>query len=134
MLDKTGKQIDWELKNTVHICHECSEKMRKDWQKRNRRLKIREGDFVKVAIKDENQIIENLWFEVLTINKKCPTCKSKKIKEIEHKEYTHICEKCGDEFCEFVGRCDNVPLEIENIKLDGITHFKFKDIGNYLPK
>ena len=132
-MDTKGKMIEWELKNTVHICSECSAKMRKAWQKKNKRLKIQIGDFVKVAITDGKvQKIENLWFEVLAVNKICPTCKSDDVYESDlNPDYTHRCNNCGDYFSEFVGRCDNIPIDIENIKFDDITHFKFSDIGDY---
>lgn len=53
--------------NTFIIHKECANKRRKDWQKRNKALKIHIGDYVKLAVSDTNGE-EHLWFEVKEVS------------------------------------------------------------------
>jgi hypothetical protein len=137
MVDKNKEKTEWELhRNVVNICIDCSEKMKKDWQKKNKKIKakMRVGDYVKLAITDKNGT-EHLWFEIITINNVCPTCKGEDTYESSLREldgYTHRCNGCGDYFSEFLGRCSNVPVVIEELKENDIKPFKFKDIENYM--
>lgn len=135
-MDKNKIQTEWELnKNTIGVCKECTEDRKAEWQKQNKKLKIKEEDFVKVGVTDKKET-EHLWFQVIAINKKCPSCKSKNvnISNLKPKAFTHKCKDCGDYFNEFIGRCDNTPVVIENIKYDGLLQFKFEDIEGYIKK
>lgn len=88
--------------NTIPISKKLGEKMKKDWQKQNKGLKINVGDFVKLAVTDSNGT-EHLWFEV---------------KEVSP----------------FTGRCDNVPIVIEEVRYNNIIPFKFEEIEDYVKK
>jgi uncharacterized protein YegJ (DUF2314 family) len=81
--------------------------MRKDWQKKNKNLKINIGDFVKVKVTDKNGT-ENLWFGV-----------TKKLLWTKN---------------QFIGTCDNTPVIVECIKYGELRRFDFKDISNYIKK
>jgi len=134
-MDKNKKQTEWELnKNIIGLCKKCSDEKREKWQKQNKKLRVLVGDFAKIAITDENGT-EHLWFEVIAVNKVCPTCKSDDVYESAlNPDYNFRCNGCGDYFAEFIGRCDNTPVVIEKLKYDDVTIFKFKDIEEYLKK
>ena len=136
--DKNKQGTEWELKNnTIGMCKECSHERQKKWQKENKKLKdggINVGDCVKLPITDENGT-EHLWFEVMDVNKVCPTCKSDNVYESNlNKYFFHRCNGCGDYFAEFVGRCDNIPVVIEKIKHEDFYRFKFEDIEELFVK
>ena len=120
------------INNIIGVCKECGDDRKASWQKSNKGLKINVGDFVKIAITDKKGT-EHLWFQIIAVNKVCPTCKSDDVYESSNNpEYTHRCNNCGDYFSEFIGRCDNDAILVKVIKLNDLDKFTFKDIEEYL--
>lgn len=121
-----------KISNIIGVCKECGDDRKASWQKSNKGLKIGIGDYVKVAVTDKKGT-EHLWFQIIAVNKLCPTCKGKDVYESSNNpDYTHRCNNCGDYFNEFMGRCDNDTILVKSIKLDDIYNFKFTDIEDYI--
>lgn len=104
MEDKNLKLTEHELENNIEYhCKECSEEKLKNWQKNNSNQKIKIGDFVKIACKDDGEV-EHMWFKIVEI----------------------ISKK------KFKGKLNNMPLFVYNIKMGDIINIKFKEIEEYL--
>lgn len=98
------------MEKTEKMCPDCSKGRKEKWQKENKNKKIEIKDFVKLAISD-SKIVEHMWFEVVFI-----TYNSKNNK------------------IEYIGRCDNIPAVLSNIKINQLYNFIFEDIEDYVPR
>ncbi len=107
MTDKNKEEIESTLKNIEYMCNCCAEERKQKWQMENKDLKLQIGDYVKIAIEDKEETeTEHLWFEVIGF-------KDKNL---------------------IIGRCDNNPIAVYNIKYNQVHTFKFEDIEAYMPK
>jgi len=47
----------------VLVCEDCTTQRRQDWQRKNKKTQIRQGDLVKIAFR-QNGHVEWMWIEV----------------------------------------------------------------------
>lgn len=71
------------------------------FQKKYAKLKLKKDDYVKIKFTDLDEV-EWMWLQIM--------------------------EVLDDN--QFIGRLDNVPISIENLKLNDLVHFRFDDIVN----
>lgn len=91
--------------NIRAVCKDCSEERHKQWQQENSDKKIKEGDFVKIAVTD-NKKVEHMWFRITQI----------------------VTDK------DFFGELDNEPVLVNNIQYKDEITIKFKDIEGFIKK
>ena len=59
-----------DVKNIICICKDCAEMRKMDWQDHNKNIKIKKGDFVKVALRDDGmEEQEHCWVHVTEVSK-----------------------------------------------------------------
>lgn len=92
-----------KLKNIELICDNCMDKRKKEMQKVINDINLKVGDYVKIALTDDNGT-EHMWFIIQSIN--------------------------NDR--SITGKLDNDPLFLE-CELGDIFHFKKDDIEQYIP-
>ena len=84
--------------NIIGLCADCSEERLKEFQKTFNKNKVKIGDFVKKAFKDNGEV-EHLWVEVIEI--------------------------CKDGFNGYV---DNEVVLVQNVKYGDYVKVKFEEV------
>lgn len=84
--------------NVVGICSDCSNQRHRDFQKNNPECNLNPGNFVKIAVKDD-ELVEHMWFIILSVD--------------------------GDKI---VGQLDNEPVLVTNISYGDTYGFAYKNV------
>jgi uncharacterized protein YegJ (DUF2314 family) len=92
---------DIETGNVLHMCKECSEQRKEQWQRQHPLLIGQLGDYVKIAVSDKNGT-EHLWFKIIKST------------------------KSG-----LLGECNNYPIMVKNIKFGELLEFKMNEVEDY---